>query len=258
MRIRSVKPGFFNDRVTGRFSSELALFYIAMWCFADDDGRFEWEPEKIQGNLFSYKRDMDVEAHLKALVKAGRVVKYEVDGITYGVILTFKEHQRPQKPLPSSLPPPPLEALPEKYRSTTVAVAPVEEGRGEGEDEESSGEERTRGAGKPRKATDPRLKPLMARLSDTYQQLRDESYKPNWAKDMACLKSLLAVAVEDEIDRRWRSGLVASGWTKVSTVSQLSSKWNDLAPKAKSSVTAPASPAANFTGKAGKVDPNSW
>lgn len=237
MRIRSVKPQFFGDRVTGRFAPELALFYIAMWCFADDEGRFEWEPEKIQGSLFPYRGDTNVEGFLQSLVAAGRIVKYEVDGVTYGVILTFKEHQKPQKPQASKIPAPPVEAIPERYRSVTGSLFTGEERRGEGED--SRGEESSTSSAAPqrrrgRPSKDPRVTPLTDRLVATYATERGEPYKHGGARDAVALKAMLAVANEDEIERRWLMALRASGWTRCNTFAQLNSKWNDLGARAKS------------------------
>jgi hypothetical protein len=144
MRIRSVKPEFFTDRVTGRFPLELQMFYVALWCYADDCGRFEWEPDLIRCQLFPFHPDLAVGEMLRALVEAGRVVSYEVDGVRFGAIRSFELHQHPDKKKQSRLPAPPagvgggLKVVPDPSLTTPRPITAGEEGRGE----EGSGAER--------------------------------------------------------------------------------------------------------------------
>lgn len=104
MRIRSVKPEFHKDRVTGRWDDSLKLFYIGLWNFADDDGRFEWEPDLIRSELYPYDPSKDVGDMLDRLRATGRVVSYTVEGQRYGAIPRFREHQHPERPRKSTLP----------------------------------------------------------------------------------------------------------------------------------------------------------
>ena len=106
MRIRSLKPEFFTDRVTGRWPLDLQMFYAALWVFADDEGRFEWEPTLIRAQLFPFHPDLDASGMLERVREAGRVVKYEAGGVAYGYIPAFKEHQHPERPKKSRLPEP--------------------------------------------------------------------------------------------------------------------------------------------------------
>lgn len=108
MRIRTVKPEFWKDPdSTGRWPVDLKLFYIGMWCIADDQARFPWEPELIAAELFPYDRSADVARLLERLAETGRVVRYELDGRAYGFLPKFLEHQRINRPTRSKLPPPP-------------------------------------------------------------------------------------------------------------------------------------------------------
>lgn len=75
---------------------------------------------------------------------------------------------------------------------------------------------------------DPRLKPLTDSLAATFRKERGHPYKHGGAKDAQALKSLLPIATDAEISRRWVIGLRASGWTSVSSFAQLSSKWNEI------------------------------
>jgi hypothetical protein len=109
VRIRSIKPEFWRDPdSTGRWPADLKLFYIGLWCVADDDGRFPWEPDLIAADLYPYDRDADVGGLLTRLVEAGRAISYEVAGRRYGFLPKFGKHQRINRPTPSRLPPPPV------------------------------------------------------------------------------------------------------------------------------------------------------
>lgn len=108
MRIRSIKPEFFRDPdTTGRWPAELKLFYIGMWMFADDEGRFPWEPDLIAADLYPYERGADVAGLLTQLRDAGRALRYEAGGRAYGFLPKFSRHQKINRPTPSRLPPPP-------------------------------------------------------------------------------------------------------------------------------------------------------
>jgi hypothetical protein len=106
MRIRSLKPEFFKDRVTGRWPADLKMFYCGLWVFADDAGRFEWEPDLIRSELFPFDSRADVEGLLERVRETGKVVQYEAGGVVYGAIPSFSEHQHPDKAKPSKLPDP--------------------------------------------------------------------------------------------------------------------------------------------------------
>ena len=109
MRIRSVKPEFWTDRICGRWPADLKLFYVGLWNFADDDGRFEWEPQLIRAALYPFHPQTNVDGMLCQLRASGRVASYVVAGQRYGHIPRFREHQHPDKPRSSQLPEPTAE-----------------------------------------------------------------------------------------------------------------------------------------------------
>jgi hypothetical protein len=144
VRIRSVKPEFWRDEVTGCMPPETALFYLGLAGHADDDGRFEWNPALIRADLDPYDvkwgGTRGIEKQLEQLVSLRRVVMYVVDGRTYGVIPSQKRHQKPNRPTPSRLPPPP-DPLPEPSVSphgVPTAGEGVGEGEGEGGEKDTS------------------------------------------------------------------------------------------------------------------------
>ena len=130
MRIRSIKPEFWRDEVTGELPCDVALLFVGLWGYADDAGRFVYDPRLIRADLdpFGTKWGNGLAEALDALVKAGRIVLYDVGGRKYGHIPSFRKHQKISKPTPSRLPAPP-ELLPEDSRSPTGAL-PVGEDQG--------------------------------------------------------------------------------------------------------------------------------
>jgi hypothetical protein len=131
MRIRSVKPDFWDDDVTGIMPAKEALFYVGLWCEADDAGRFEWDPAKIRAHLDPYDQKFGgvegVRSVLDYLAVLGRVVRYQANGKHFGHIPKFRVHQHPQKP---SIKHPAPDALPERYGTGTGLVVDGGEGRG--------------------------------------------------------------------------------------------------------------------------------
>lgn len=107
MRIRSVKPEYWTDRITGRWPPDVKLLYIGLWNVSDDQGRFEWDLDLLRARLDPFGVFPRLQGALADLEGTGRVQKYEVDGQVYGLIPTFERHQKPQRPTVSRLPPPP-------------------------------------------------------------------------------------------------------------------------------------------------------
>lgn len=97
-RIRNIKPDFFRhgdlydlDKRTGL---PVRLLYIALWTVCDKEGRFRWRVREMRFDLMPYDSEEDLEACLKALFDGGFVTSYEVEGARYGLVPTFKKHQR--------------------------------------------------------------------------------------------------------------------------------------------------------------------
>jgi hypothetical protein len=102
MRIRSIKPEFWRDAVTGEMAPDLALFYLGLSCFADDAGRFEWDLRLLRADLDPFDTKFGgvdgIASLLAQLVAAGRVVPYDANGKKHGEIPSFVKHQHPKKP----------------------------------------------------------------------------------------------------------------------------------------------------------------
>lgn len=103
-RIRTIKPDFWTDEKIGKMKRDERLLFIGLWNLADDQGVLKSNAAYIKGQLFSYDeelRTVTVNAWLEALEKALMLVPFILNGESYYIIRTFKDHQlinRPSKP----------------------------------------------------------------------------------------------------------------------------------------------------------------
>lgn len=95
-RIRNIKPAFFKDsdlydaeKATGL---PLRVAYAGLWTVADRAGRFKWKPREIKTDVLPYD-DVDMEAVLAGLVRAGKILKYSIASVDYGLVKNFEKHQ---------------------------------------------------------------------------------------------------------------------------------------------------------------------
>ncbi len=96
MRIRTVKPEFFEDKNLAKLSPYPRLLVISCWMLADKNGVLENRPAWIQSKVFPYEHgdESDVSRLLPVLVSGAYLVSYEVDGRKYLRVRNFSKHQR--------------------------------------------------------------------------------------------------------------------------------------------------------------------
>ena len=104
-RKRMIDPEFWSDEEIGLWSHSARLFYIGLWNFADDEGRFKAHNQLLKSQIFPYDTELDIES-LKGNLNH-KIQWYEENGAQYGHIRNFLKHQRIDHPYPSKLPPPP-------------------------------------------------------------------------------------------------------------------------------------------------------
>lgn len=97
-RIRTIKPEFFRHELLQELeannpASYVMLVFIGLFGHCDKEGRFEWRPKMLKLDILPFL-DFDIGASLELLRQAKFISRYEVDGKSYGLIPTFKEHQR--------------------------------------------------------------------------------------------------------------------------------------------------------------------
>jgi hypothetical protein len=96
MRIRTIKPEFFHH--AGLFEAEmetklpLRVAFAGLWCIADREGRFKWEPRRIGVQVLPYD-GVDFSRVLDALATRAFVLKYRVGDACFGFIPSFLKHQ---------------------------------------------------------------------------------------------------------------------------------------------------------------------
>jgi hypothetical protein len=96
-RIRSVHPGLFTDEAFMVASPLARVFLIGLWCEADDNGVFEWKPLVLKARILPADA-IDGATLLAELESLGVVLRYEVDGRSFGAVRNFTRYQRPKKP----------------------------------------------------------------------------------------------------------------------------------------------------------------
>lgn len=96
MRIRSIKPEFWEDEKIAALSPMARLLFIASWQLADRNGVFEHREAWIRAKVFPYENGEapTVSRLLHELFTGGHLIPYEVNGKKYIAVRTFKKHQR--------------------------------------------------------------------------------------------------------------------------------------------------------------------
>lgn len=96
MRIRTIKPEFFTHELLydaeSRESLPLRLSFIGLWCAADREGRFKWEPRRLGVQILPYDL-IDFSRVLDALTTRGFIVRYASPEGEFGYIPSFPRHQ---------------------------------------------------------------------------------------------------------------------------------------------------------------------
>lgn len=161
-RIRTIKPDFFTDEGIVALSPLARLFYIALWCEADREGRLEWRLKTLKWKYLP-QDDCDIEAIGKELTDAGRIVLYTADGKIYALIPTFNEHQHVNvKEAASRIPAPP------GAKRVRARAKPVNARESTGGDGAEPGD--SRGEGKGRELEGKGNNPPSSPQGDTYPQ----------------------------------------------------------------------------------------
>lgn len=106
-RKRIIDPEFWSDEEIGKWSFQARLFYIGLWNFADDEGRFKADSRLLKAQIFPYDARISLERLKKEL--ESKIIWYEVNGSQFGFIKNFLKYQRIDRPTKSILPAPLVE-----------------------------------------------------------------------------------------------------------------------------------------------------
>jgi hypothetical protein len=107
MRIRSVKPEFWESESLSKVSREARLLFIGLFSCCDDVGRARASSRLLASRLFPYDEDAfkRLPGWISELEKQGCIRLYQVDGESYLDIPKWQNHQKIDKPSASKLPP---------------------------------------------------------------------------------------------------------------------------------------------------------
>ena len=117
---------YWSDEEIGGWSHTARLFYIALWNFADDEGRFKAHDVLLKSQAFPYDERVSIKQLKEEISK--KVIWYEVSGSQYGYLKNFLSYQRIDRPTASKLPEPPeksnikKEVKVEKLPSITASI----------------------------------------------------------------------------------------------------------------------------------------
>jgi len=91
-RIRTIKPEFFTSEDVTSLTPLARLFYVALWCEADREGRLSWRKGTLKQRYLPAD-SVSIDLLADELESAGLIVIYEVEGKEYAEIPSFKSHQ---------------------------------------------------------------------------------------------------------------------------------------------------------------------
>lgn len=101
MRARWLKPEFFTDKKIAQLDPTTALVYQALWCWADDGGTVQADPDLLKAHIFyrwSAVTVRTITGALQTLSALGRIELYRVGDDLYANIRNWKKHQSVHKP----------------------------------------------------------------------------------------------------------------------------------------------------------------
>lgn len=99
MRIRTIKPEFWQDEDLARASDKAKLLAIGLLNCADDEGYFKANTRLIQSAVFPYSPGTHIEPLLDELSAIGYIALCTgTDGKEYGLVVKFILHQVVNRP----------------------------------------------------------------------------------------------------------------------------------------------------------------
>jgi len=105
MRIRTIKPEFWQHEGLAKLPDFVRLTALALLNYADDDGYFLASPQLIRGNIFPFEEDSSkIRRALVELSNAGWIeCGVGDDGREVARVVNFRKHQRIDRPQSSKL-----------------------------------------------------------------------------------------------------------------------------------------------------------
>ncbi len=118
--IRTVKPSFWGSGTVAKLSRDARLPLIGLISMADDDGRFLGSITAINGTVFPNDElpPAKVRKWYEEILDTKIVHEYEVEGIRYGCLPSWHEHQVINRYTRSQFPEPDVQCAPRGKRGS--------------------------------------------------------------------------------------------------------------------------------------------
>ncbi len=175
-RIRSVKPEMRRSLTVCAWPYPVRWTFVGLPGYMDDAGRGIDDVRLVKAELYPIDDDMTtrkLEEHLARIEREGPLCRYEVGGVRYLHITSWREHQRVNRPTPSRIPPCPKheEGVSAPHVLTEPSVSPpvllTDDSPGERKGKEGSRERKGREHTQPLAAPPPKT-PRRTRIPDVF------------------------------------------------------------------------------------------
>jgi hypothetical protein len=103
MRIRTVKPEFWQHPVMSRLPYDTRILALGLLNLADDEGYFSADPDYIRGAVLFREDSSNVRRMLDELSRSGWITLCGTAERPIGRVVNFRKHQRVDRPQPSRL-----------------------------------------------------------------------------------------------------------------------------------------------------------
>jgi hypothetical protein len=209
MRIRTIKPEFWQNETIATLPEFTRLLAIALLNYADDHGYFMANHKLIAGNLFPFEEDSKKIPRSIQELSCVDYLELGIDskGRQVARVVNFDKHQRVDKPKPSIIKEDFIIQEASKNRPRRIQDASKEEGKGIGKEMEQ-GREGEQGAA---------LAPIVSNQSDWHRDSpmhdlmkRINSLHSTWAKpaqwnrmEMESLKQGTGGQLDELTDDEW-------------------------------------------------------
>ena len=107
-RIRTIKPSMFSSLTVCAWPFEVRWTFAGLFTYLDDKGRGLDETRLVKAELYPLDDRITpkkVDEHLALIASSGPLCRYKVAGQGYMHIVSWREHQRVNRPTPSRIPP---------------------------------------------------------------------------------------------------------------------------------------------------------
>jgi len=107
-RIRTIKPAIFSSETVCAWPIPVRWTFAGLFTYLDDEGRGRDEARLVKAELYPLDDAMTVkkvQQHLDLIRTTGPLCRYKVAGQSLIHVVSWREHQRINRPTASKFPP---------------------------------------------------------------------------------------------------------------------------------------------------------